>query len=83
MDDEMNNVMRLTSKARAMLDDPEVMARMDPREALSLEVMRFIGGECTGWELEEACDGLIELVGGDDATALAVLRSGKVCLRTN
>jgi hypothetical protein len=48
-----------------------------------MEVLRQVGGECTGWELEEYCDQLIALVGGDDAAALAALRSGKACLRTN
>ena len=38
---------------------------MDPRHALSMEVLRQVGGECTGWELEEYCDQLIALVGGD------------------
>jgi hypothetical protein len=76
--ESMGNTMRLTPKARAQLDDDEVMARMDPRQALSMEVMRQVGGACTGWELEDYCDRLLALVGGDDATALAALRSGKV-----
>ena len=83
--EEMNYVMQLTPEGRAQLDDKEAMealARMDPRLALSMEVMRRLGGECTGWELEEACDQLIALC-GDDATALKALWNGWVALRTN
>jgi hypothetical protein len=79
----MDSEMQLSPQARALLDDPKAMAQLDPRHALSLEVMRRIGGTCTGWELEEHCDQLVALCGGSDAEALEALRSGKVEMRTH
>ena len=83
--EEMNYVMEFSPEGRAQLDDKEAMealVRTAPRLALSMEVMRRLGGECTGWELEEHCDQLIALC-GDDATALKALWNGWVALRTN
>jgi hypothetical protein len=75
--DEME-VVRMTPHAYAMLAaDEDGTARLDPRMALSLEVMRQAGGKCAGWELEDYCNEIVAAY-GDDAKALAALRSGEV-----
>jgi hypothetical protein len=75
-DDEMNEMMVLTEEGLDQLvADEDGTARLDPRDALSMEVLRQVG-ECTGWELEKYCDELVAAYGGD-AKALAALRNGK------
>jgi hypothetical protein len=74
-DHDKTKVMRLTPKALAMLAaDEDGTAPLDPRTALSLEVIRQVG-DCAGWELEDYCNELVAFY-GDDAKALAALRSG-------
>jgi hypothetical protein len=81
-DDEIDDyddtvVMRLTPQALAMLAaDEDGTARLDPRMALMLEVLRQVGGQAAGWEIEEYCNEIVAAY-GDDAKALAALRSGQ------
>jgi hypothetical protein len=78
-DDDPEAVMVLTPKGRAMLAaDEDGTVPMNPRDALSLEVIRQ-AGKCAGWELDDYCDELIAAF-GDDAKALAALRSGEARL---
>ena len=77
-DDDEEAVMRLTPKAlTALAHDEDGTAPLDPHVALSLEVMRQVGGECAGWELEDYCNEIVAAY-GDDAKALAALRRGEI-----
>jgi hypothetical protein len=75
--DDDDDVCRLTPKGLAALaDDEDGTTPLSPYDALSLEVMRQIGGECTSRELDHYCDELVAAY-GDDAKALAALRNGE------
>ena len=77
-EEEMDNVMQLSPEALAMLKaDEDGTEPLDPRTALSLAVMLELGGECTGWVLEQSCDELVAIF-GSDAAALKAIRDGKV-----
>jgi hypothetical protein len=75
-DDDMDEMYEMTPEGLAMLaDDEDGSAPLDARTALSLEVMRQVGGECTGRELEYYCDEIVTAY-GSDAMALLALRRG-------
>jgi hypothetical protein len=81
-EEEMDCVFEMTPEALVMLRaDEDGTAPMDPREALSLQVILGLGGKCTGWEMEEACDQIVALYGGE-AKALAAIRRGDWPIRT-
>jgi hypothetical protein len=81
--DDDENVIKMTPQAHtALAADQDGTAPLDPRTALSLEVMWRLGGECAGWEFDQACEQILAMF-GDDAKALAALRNGEVHLNTN
>jgi hypothetical protein len=80
-EEEMDSIMVMTPQAYAELAaDVDGTAPMDPHDALSLEVIKAYGGECTGWEMEMACDQIVDLC-GSEAAAMASIRAGAVRIK--